>query len=142
MKLRLTLLLLICNWTLFSQSDNLVGDYYLEAGNREKHLIEYKLNLNQDGTFTFHSYSNIKAGIPQITHKYGKGTWSVDGKVVSFFTDNEKDIDEKHTLDFSDSRARFITKPPRDKTDRIIKTRLQFFESKIFWIERLKISKI
>lgn len=100
------------------------------------------MNLNQYGTFTFHFYSNIKAGIPQIVHKYGKGTWSVDGKVVSFNTDNEKDIDEKHTLDFSDSKARFITKPSRDKTDRIIKTRLQFFESKIFWIERMKIFKI
>lgn len=142
MKLRLSILLLICSYTLFSQSDKVVGDYYLQVGNKEKHLIEYKLNLNQDGTFTFHSYSNIKAGIPPIIHKYGKGTWRMDGKLVSFFTDNEKDIDEKHTLDFSDSRARFITKPPRDKTDRIIKTRLQFFESKIFWIERLTIAKI
>ena len=99
------------------------------------------MNLNQDGTFTFHSITVIELP-PQKVQKYAKGTWSVDGKVVSFFTDNEKDIDEKHTLDFSDSRARFITKPSRNKTDRIIKTRLQYFESKIFWIERMKIFKI
>ena len=141
MKLRMTILLLICNWTLFSQSDNLVGDYYLQAGNKEKHLIEYKLTLNQDGTFFFHSYRDHKNGIPWEENKYGKGNWSADGKVVSFFTDKEKDLDEKHTLDFSNSKARFVTKPSRDKTDRVIKTRLLFFQSEIFWIEGLNIFK-
>ena len=141
MKRTFTIIFLISTLTSFSQSDKIFGEYFLGFGD-EEHRVERKLNLNHDGTFTFHNYSNIKAGIPQIVHKYGKGTWSADGKVISFFTDNEKDIDEKHTLDFSDSRARFITKPSRDKTDRIIKTRLQFFESKIFWIERLKIFKI
>jgi hypothetical protein len=136
-----TILLLITSLSTFSQSDLISGEYFREFGD-EEHLVKRKLNLNQDGTFTFHNYSNIKAGIPQVVNRYGKGTWSTDGKVVSFFTDNEKDIDEKHTLDFSGSRARFITKPSRDKTDRIIETRLQFFESKIFWIKRLKIFKI
>ena len=125
---------------LFSQSDKISGEYFLKSGN-EEYLVERTLNLNDDGTFTFHNYSNVKAGIPQIVDKYGKGTWSTDGKVLSFLTDIEKDIDEKYTLDFSDSKARFITKPSRDKTDRIVKTRLQFFESKIFWIERMEIFK-
>ncbi len=140
MKRTFTIIFLISTLTSFSQSDKIFGEYFLGFGD-EEHRVERKLNLNHDGTFTFHNYSNIKAGIPQIVHKYGKGTWSADGKVISFFTDNEKDIDEKHTLDFSDSRARFITKPSRDKTDRIIKTRLQFFESKIFWIEGMEIFK-
>jgi len=135
-----TILFLITSLSSFSQSDLISGEYFLEFGD-EEHRVKRKLKLNKDGTFSFHTFSNIKAGIPQIVHKYGKGTWSVDGKIVSFFTDNEKDIDEKHTLNFSHSRARFITKPARDKTDRIIKTRLQFFESKIFWIERLTIFK-
>ena len=100
------------------------------------------MTLHGDGTFTFHFYRDHKAGIPAITNQYGKGTWSMDGKVVSFFTNEQRDLDEKHTLDFSNSRARFITKPARDKTDRIIKTRLKFFESKIFWIERLEIFKL
>jgi len=65
----------------------------------------------------------------------------VDGKVVSFITNEEKDFDEKYTLDFNASKARFITKPSRDKTDRIIKTRLKFYESEIFWIEGLDIFK-
>ncbi len=89
-----TVLLLITSLSSCSQSDKIIGEYLREFGD-EKHRVERKLKLNQDGTFAFHSYSNINAGIPQIVHKYGKGTWSVDDKVVSFFTDNEKDMDIK-----------------------------------------------
>ncbi|MDH7444808.1 hypothetical protein [Aquimarina sp. 2201CG14-23] len=141
MKNTFIIIFLISTLTSFAQSNQISGEYFRELGNQE-HYIEYKLNLHQDGTFTFHSYTNVQAGIPPIVHKYGKGLWKVDGKIVSFSTDKEKDIDQKHTLDFSNSRARFITKPSRDKTDRVIKTRLQFFESEIFWIKRLQIFKI
>ncbi|MGB5437899.1 MAG: hypothetical protein WBM98_18545, partial [Maribacter sp.] len=126
---------------LYSQSDELIGEYYLKLGDK-KHLIEYKLNLNQDGTFIFHSYTNHATGIPPIVNNYGKGKWSSEGKVISFFSDKEKDFDEIHTLDFNNSKARFISKPSRDKTDRIIKTRIKFYESEIFWIEGLDIYKI
>ena len=131
---------LIGTMTSFSQSEKIFGNYFLMLGN-EKHQIEYKLNLNSDGSFVFHSYTNNQNGIPPITDKYGKGMWILDGKVISFITDKEKDLDEKHTMDFSNSKARFITKPSRDKTDRMIKDRLKFFKSEIFWIEGLDIFK-
>ena len=140
MKRFLTAIFLISTLTLCSQTDKIIGEYFLELGN-EKHQIKYRLNLNSDWTFDFHSYTNHQNGIPPIVHKYGKGTWSVDGKIVSFITNEEKDFDEKYTLDFNASKARFITKPSRDKTDRIIKTRLKFYESEIFWIEGLDIFK-
>lgn len=136
-----TVIILISSLTLFSQSDNMFGEYFLKLGN-EKHLIEYKLTLKQDGRFIFHSYTNHNTGIPPIRNIYGQGKWSVDDKVISFMADKEKDFDERYTLDFSNSKARFIIKPARDKTDRIIKTRLKFFESEIFWIERLDIFKV
>ncbi|WP_418602946.1 hypothetical protein [Hwangdonia sp.] len=141
MKLIIAISFLISNLTAFSQSNKMVGDYYRTLGSAETHIIEYKLVLNQNGIFLFHSYSNNKQGIPSEVNKYGKGKWKVEKNVVSFFTDKENDIDEKHTLDFNGSKARFISKSPRDKTDRIVETNLQFFESKIFWIERLKILK-
>jgi hypothetical protein len=65
----------------------------------------------------------------------------MENNVISFFSINKKDIDE-NTLDFSNSKARFITKSPRDKTDQIIKTRLQFLKSEIFWMARIEIFKI
>jgi hypothetical protein len=141
MKVIASILFLLMSITLFSQSDVLTGEYFFSVGNDEEHLIEYTLNLNQDGTFHFHSYRNHKKGIPWEENKYGQGKWSLDGKVVSFSTDKKTDLDEKYTLDFNNSKARFITKPLRDKTERIVETKLQFFESDIFWIERLGIKK-
>ena len=142
MKALFTILILISNLTLFSQSDKVVGNYTLTLGNQESHLIEYKLTLNQDGTFFFHSFSNNKHGIPPEVNKYGKGKWIEENKVISFFSDKQKDIDEKHTLDFTNTKARFVIKSPRDKTDQIIKTRLKFLESEIFWISRIDMFKI
>jgi hypothetical protein len=57
-----------------------------------------------------------------------------------FFSINKKDIDE-NTLDFSNSKARFITKSPRDKTDQIIKTRLQFLNQRFSGWHELKYLK-
>ncbi|WP_299211715.1 copper resistance protein NlpE N-terminal domain-containing protein [uncultured Dokdonia sp.] len=142
MKVLIITLFLLSNLTLFSQSDLFIGDYYRTLGNEENHSIEYTLTLHQDGTFIFHSYSNNKLGMPPEVHKYGKGKWIVKGKVITFLTDEEKDFDEKYTLNFNNSRARFVTKHPRDKTDRIIKTKLQFFDSEIPWIKTIDIFKI
>ncbi|MBG6110432.1 hypothetical protein H4V97_002459 [Flavobacterium sp. CG_23.5] len=100
------------------------------------------MNLNQDGTFFFQYYSNIKNGIPPEVNKYGKGKWTIENNVISFFVDKQKDFDQKHTLDFTKSKARLIIKSPRDKTDRIIKTRLRYLESEIFWMKGIEMIKI
>ncbi|PWA05749.1 hypothetical protein [Flavobacterium laiguense] len=142
MKAIFTILILISNLTLFSQVDKAAGDYLLTLKTKENDLFEYKLTLNEDGTFFFHYYSNIKQGIPPEVNKYGKGKWTIENKVISFFSDKQKDFDEKHTLDFTNSKVRFVIKSPRDKTDQIIKTRLQFLDSEIFWMERIEIFKI
>ena len=141
MRLKATVILLFSFLSLSAQSDKLVGEYFHRMGDKEEHLIEYILSIREDRTFYFHSYVNHKKGIPWEENKYGKGKWSMEGKVVTFFTE-QSDLDEKYTLNFSNSKARFITKPPRDQSDRVINTALQFFASDIFWIERLKILKL
>jgi len=142
MKHIITTLFLIWNFILFAQSNQFVGDYTRSLGEGGKHIIEYKLTLNQDGTFLFHSYSKIQGGIPPEVNKYGKGKWSAKDNIITFSADKKEDFDEKHTLDFNKTTARFMTKNPRDKSDRVIKTKLTFFETKIFWLERLDIFKI
>uniref|UniRef100_UPI00261CE48E hypothetical protein n=1 Tax=uncultured Eudoraea sp. TaxID=1035614 RepID=UPI00261CE48E len=79
-----TILFLFSALCASSQSDSTVGEYFIKLGG-EEHLIEYTLTMREDGTFTFHFLRDHKAGIPEITNQYGKGTWSMDGKVVSFF---------------------------------------------------------
>jgi hypothetical protein len=142
MKLLITTLLLIFNLTLFAQSNNFVGDYTRSLGEEGKHIIEYKLTLNQDGTFVFHSYTKMQGGTPPEVKKYGKGKWSAKDNLITFTSDKKEDFDEKYTLDFNNSKARFVTKNPRDKTDQVVKTRLLFLESAIFWMQRIDLFKV
>ncbi|MFY8181358.1 MAG: hypothetical protein ACOVLG_06245 [Flavobacterium sp.] len=142
MKPIFTILFLISSLTLFSQTENVVGNYKLILETKDSSSFEYELTLNQDGTFSFHYYSNIKQGIPPEVNKYGKGNWTIKNNVITFFSDKQKDFDEKYTLDFTNTKARFVTKSPRDKSEEIIKTQLKFLESEIFWMRRIDIDKI
>jgi len=142
MKVIFTILILVSSLTSFSQTDKVIGDYKRVIESIENNILEYELTLSQDGTFLFHYYSNIKQGIPPEVNKYGKGKWTIENNVISFFSDKQKDIDNKNTLDFTNSKARFIIKSPRNKTDEIIKTRIQFLKSEIFWMEKIEIFKI
>lgn len=118
---------------------DVAGTYERKLSRTKPHIIYFTLNLNADGTFHFHSYNKI--GIQQERNSYAKGMWALDKKVVSFST-SSIDFDEKFTLDFNTSKARFISKHLRDKSDRIVETALQFYESEIFWIQLLHILKI
>ncbi|MEX0315296.1 MAG: hypothetical protein AB3N18_14055 [Allomuricauda sp.] len=148
MKPFIALLFAMFSLPLFSQIEKVVGEYNRKLGGGD-HIDKYTLTLNEDGTFFFHAYRNAKYGRPPIVHKYAKGTWSVEVKkkystdniLVLFSTDKEKDFDEKYTLDFNSSKARLIIKSPRDKTDREIKEKLQFYKSNIFWIETIDMFK-
>lgn len=140
MKLIITSLLLLLKLNLFAQSNQFAGDYTRSLSD-DKHKIEYKLTLNQDGTFLFQSYSNMQGGNPEEGNLYGKGKWSTKDNLITFSSDKKTDLDEKYTLDFSHSTARFVTKNPRDKSDKVVKTKLQFLESEIFWMRRIDIFK-
>ena len=95
--------------------------------------MENKLTLNQNGTFQFHHFDKISNGIPPERNSYGKGTWISKDKLIFFSTD-ENLIYESNELDFNNSKARFISKSPRDKSAKIVKTSIRFYESDIFWI--------
>lgn len=142
MKLLLTTLLFLFNLTIYAQSNAIAGDYNRNFSKEGDHLIEYKLTVRQDGTFVFHSYSKIKNGVPPEVNKYGKGKWTAKDNVISFSSNKKEDFDAKYTLDFNKSKARFVTKNSRDKSDRIIKTKITFVESEIQWIQRLDVFKI
>lgn len=141
MKLIVTALLLFIKLNLFAQSNQIAGDY-TRSLSTENHKLEYKLTLNPDGTFEFQYYSNIQGGTPQEVNKYGKGKWNAKDNLITFSTDKKADLDQKYILDFNNSTARFVTKNPRDKSDKIVKTKLQFLESEIAYMKRIDIFKI
>ena len=142
MKTLFTFLILTASLTSFAQSETITGDYALSLPSNQGDLVEYKLTLNDDGSFEFHYYLNIKQRIPSTVNQYGKGTWKVKDNVVSFLSDKQNDFDEKHTLDFTATKARFLTKSPRDTSDKLVKTQLRFLKSEIPFMERVDLVKI
>jgi len=124
----------------FSQENKVSGEYFIRLEDNNN-IIEYELVLRENRTFTFHSYKKIESAIVPEENQYGKGTWMLTNSIVSFHTDENTDFNSNYTLDLGNSRARFISKNFRDTTNRKIVTSLQFFESKVFWIRTLKISK-
>lgn len=148
MKRFITFLLLIACFGVNGQLDQIPGTYFFELED-SPHILQYTLTIHQDGTFLFHSYKKIEQDIPEDEHKYGKGKWTIEmvqnfsttGFIVSFSADSVNDFDKKHTLDFNGTKARFISKSQRDKSDREVIPQLQFIESNISWMERIAINK-
>jgi len=126
--------------TIWGQSEKFVGDYGVlhEATNGR---IEYKLSLCTDGTFLFHSYSKHDGGIPLETNKYGRGNWSAEKRIISFWAEKKLDVDDSHVLDFNNTKARFKSKSPRNVSARTIKTSLIFYSSGIFWVKGMELFK-
>ena len=125
------ILFLFFSINISAQTESYAGNYEFQKGNKN---FTQSLALNPDGTFIFHSYEYHEAGIPKEKNFYAKGSWRQEKKVI-YFSTKPSDLDDKYTVDFNKSKARFDTKSPRDKSNRDIKTSIRFFESEIFWVK-------
>lgn len=123
---------LALNHSLFTQP-TIEGTYIYEF-NGTNGSSKRTLTLNANGTFLFHTYEYHERGMPQERNFYGKGSWTSDINIVHFKS-TRSDIDDKYTLDFNNTKARFDTKSIRDKSERDIKTSLRFYESEVFWFK-------
>jgi len=119
--------------SVITNAQDVAGNYEVIYESTNALIID-KLILNADGTFVFHEYDRHEGGDPPERNKYAKGTWSADNNIISFFA-SVSDIDDKHQLNFNNTKARFISKSPRDKSVRVIETSIRFFESEISWIK-------
>ena len=133
MKTKLSFLIFALSLSLCAQSKEHAGTYTLKLSEGE-HFEITELILNPNGTFLFHFYDFRENGIPKERNKFGKGTWTSKDKLIFLHT-GVNDIDKSHELDFNNSKARFDTKSPRDKSNRDIKTTIRFYESDIFWMK-------
>ncbi len=141
MKKTLTLLLVIFTFTLAAQTEKYTGKYVAHYDFNENGTITYTLILKTDGTFTFHNYRKISDKNPE-ENSYGQGTWKIEKENVLYFnTDENLDIDDKYTISFTNTKARYHTKSPRDKSDKIVKTKLKFYDSEIPWIKGWELFK-
>lgn len=133
----LVLLVFILSFNSFSQS----GTYVREPKQNDGSILKWTLNLNDDGTFLYHFYRNLAGKLNPEEHYYGKGTWKKEGKLILFFSKKEDDLNEEYTVNLNNSKARYITKSPRDKSDKIVKTALRFYDSETFHVPGLIVFK-
>jgi len=148
MKFILSCLILTFSYTVFAQqAPEHIGKYTKKVVTTEDVTFEYNLTLNHNGTFLFHYYSNKDTKYDVLNrngkgkNEYGKGTWTSKGKVISLKVNETSDIDKTHTLNLNNSKGRYITKSPRDKSDRLIEDAILIYESGIPWVKRLKLIK-
>ena len=125
--------------SIIANAQDVAGVYLIKSDSDGFSLIR-KLTLNADGTFEFYNYRYVENGIPQETRNYGKGSWTKDKKVITFST-KASDLDEKYTLDFNNSKARYNTKSPRDKTNRVFADFIVFYKTDVLIAQRLKLFK-
>lgn len=125
----------------FTQTTTYTGVYEMRYELSNGGLLERTLSLNPDGTFLFHLFKKIDSSQPE-DNKYAKGIWKVEKEhIIYFYTDHKTDIDEIHTLNFNNTKARYHSKSKRDKSERIIKKSLIFYNSDIFWVKSMKLFK-
>ncbi|MGC1204402.1 MAG: hypothetical protein WA839_05910 [Flavobacteriaceae bacterium] len=136
-QLFLVFLFLTCS-KVFSQAGVYVIDHTKDMIDGSK--TKWTLTLNEDGTFLYNFYRNVKGGIPAEENFYGKGTWKVEGKIVSFYA-KPSDVNDEFSVNLNNSKAKYINKSPRDRTDKIVKTALRFYESETSHITGLELFK-
>lgn len=118
-----------------AQSEIYVGTYEKNYKINNGDFHHYRISLNPDGTFTFQSHSIISKRIPSEKKEFGKGSWSADKNIITLTTDSEKDLDKIYTVDLSNTKAKYVSKSPRNKSNRIIPNTLKFYQSDISWIK-------
>jgi len=129
----ISLLFFINILNVYSQSETVAGEYTREWKGSNGESLR-KIILNLDGTFLFHTWERHDGGLPPERNFYAKGSWKLDKKIISFST-NINDLNDKYTLNFNKTKARFNTRSPRDRSNRDIKTCLFFYDSEFFRVK-------
>ena len=124
-----------------AQTEQIVGTYNIKSASSDG-IIEWKLTLNHNKTFSFYFNRDLKNQVisDPRDHQSGKGRWTTKNNYI-YFHSQESDFDDTYTLDFNNSKAVFKTKHPRDKSKRVITPHLIFLETNIPWMKRLKMDK-
>lgn len=137
----LVLLIFMTPLLSFSQTTTYTGVYEMRYELSNGGLLERTLSLNLDSTFLFHQFKKLDTSQPE-ENKYAKGVWKVEKEnIIYFYTDQNTDLDETHSLNFNNTKARYHSKSKRDKSGRLIKKTLNFFASDIFWVKSMKLTK-
>ena len=101
---------------------------------------KWTLLLNEDGTFLYRFYRDLAGESNPEENYYGKGTWELEGIIMTFYSEISG-LDERFSVNLNKAKARYISKSPRDKSNKVIRTALRFYESEAFAIRGLELFK-
>lgn len=99
-------------------------------------LIIYNLELNTDGSFSFHFFRKNYCDSCVEENKYGRGTWKLERNQLILMTESTVDINEDFVLDLNQSKARLIKKR---NSEGQLEEILKFFASDIFWVKGMEL---
>ena len=94
---------------MYSQEVNHTGTYAWEVISGDA-VFKRTLVVLPDGTFTFDWFRNLNNIASDEEFKWGKGTWTSKGKHIYFSTNPETEIDDKYTLNFTNTQGRWMLK--------------------------------
>ena len=135
MKQILLLITISTSITVTAQWEIFTGEYNKRYELKDGGIIEYRLSLHPDGTFSFHNYRKLTCSMCAEENQYGKGTWTAKKNDIYFFTNKERDVDDIHTLDFTNTKARSNRKSPRNKSSKVNQESIRFYSSEIPWLK-------
>ena len=135
MKTFLLLIALSASISVIAQWETFAGTYNHHYELQNGGVIEYKLSLNPNGTFSFHNYRKLTCTLCSEENQYGKGNWTSKNNEIYFSTDTEIDLDEKYTLDFNGTKARSNKRSSRNKSAKVVKESIRFYASEIPWLK-------
>ena len=142
MKLFFVLAAFITQFALMAQSHGYEGIYSVRYDMDDGSLFEYQIELIADGTFLFHAHEIHTQALKPEKNRYGKGNWTSNENLVTFTSNPAVDLDRKHTLNFTNTKARIDRKSSRNKSAEIIPDSMRIYESDIFWIKGLQLTKV
>ncbi len=87
--------------------------------------------VKDNGTFTYDWYRDLNNPVSQEEFAWGKGTWTSKDKYIYFKTSPKTEIDDKYTLNFTNTSGRWDAK----------NNRLILYESDILYLRRFAIKK-
>jgi len=125
---------------LLGWGQEMTGEYEAVYDNSNSY-ISYNLVLGANGRFNFHFYRKNDCDICVEENQFGQGSWESSGRKLILTADPEKDLDDKFMLNLHDSKAHYIAKNPRDRTDKVALIRLRFYQSRIFWVKGMELFK-
>ena len=130
----------LASCTLLGQTPTLNGNYTREIKTNEGGKISYNLVLEQDSTFTLTYYRKLATDRAEKT-THCEGNWKLlNAKKIELIANTDL-FNTPDFINLEDTKAHYITKSLRDKSDRKVPTILKIYQTNVPWFKGIVLEK-